>query len=489
MNKKIILILLSIFFSFLLSSCGELGYSLVLWNNQDAGVSEGQIVKVYVKSNISQTYIISLLEDDHKVEIPLWQISEPTSKKKTVALARTYEEFAHTYARVKLDGLPIRFEPVNTSKQVYRLRKDEVIRVLYKGKGQSVTNGKGNLNGEWLRVLTGSGTFGWCFSYNLALFERTDKTLSTAKETKKQELDEALQSALVKRWYPEYFSEMIKTGRFDLDRLSSSYGFFFGTETAESEDEIKTDDFDLQETSDFPLVQEGIESVSIEAQEEVKESETVLSAQALALDETLEKTLRILTADLQKEWTYTKISKNSDGAYAFDENQVYVTLRGKNSMVVQYMDSDGKMKNENFIALDIDLKEVIKREVERRNALIQSFVDAGPVYHSSNYGTLTFKEGGEAVWRNYKLLVPSVISSSAREKIKVTAEYYLSSSLKKEFDGILTFTFEGSAEKINFFYKKDSSGLRLEDAKRAGTRGNLVNARSSSPLVMYFTAR
>ncbi len=40
---------------------------------------------------------------------------------------------------------------------------------------------------------------------------------------------------------------------------------------------------------------------------------------------------------------------------------------------------------------------------------------------------------------------------------------------------------------VNFFYKKDGGGLRLEDAAKATVRGNLVTARASSPLVMYFS--
>ncbi|WP_147633906.1 SH3 domain-containing protein [Treponema pectinovorum] len=499
MNKKTFPIILSFFLCILLCSCGSLGYSLVLWNNSEAGVSEGQIVKVYVKSNISQSYIISLPESKQKIEIPLWQISEPQGKRKTLDLANSYKEYEHTYASVKLDGLPIRLEPVNTAKQVYRLRKDEIIRILYKGNGQSVTNGKGNLNGEWLRVLTSSGTFGWCFSYNLNLFERTGQKLENSSEGEIQELDEAIKDALLKRWYPEYFQQMIKTGRFDLEKISANYGFFFGLQNEdENEDEDETsveENFDMQIPDSEYAGEQGNPEFAVEIQNEneidsenqIKDAEPNLNN--FMFDENAEKTARILTSDLNKEWTYKKINAASDGAYVLGENQVYITLKGKNFMAVQYMDSDGKMKSENFVALNMDFKEVIKKETERRNSLIQSFVQDGPIYRSSNYGTLTFKDGGNAVWRNFRLLVPSVISATARENIKVTCEYYLSPSLQKEFDGILTFKFEGSSEKVNFFYKKDSSGVRLEDAKRATFKGNLVTARSSSPLVMYFTVR
>ena len=51
----------------------------------------------------------------------------------------------------------MRAEPVNTSKQVYRLRQDEIVKILFKGQGQAPMSGKKALEGDWLRVLTKDG--------------------------------------------------------------------------------------------------------------------------------------------------------------------------------------------------------------------------------------------------------------------------------------------------------------------------------------------
>ena len=64
--------------------------------------------------------------------------------------------------------------------------------------------------------------------------------------------------------------------------------------------------------------------------------------------------------------------------------------------------------------------------------------------------------------------------------------YFLGESLKEEFDGILTLTFDENGRKINFFYKLESDGLRLEDAQRAQFKDSLAVARSSNPVVMFF---
>lgn len=461
MFRKINLLIVGVLLCILLSSCGSLGYSLVLWNNPEAGVEEGQTVKVYFKSNISHSYIIEIPETKNKVEIPLWQISEPMSKGKAQRLASRYSDYEHTYASVKLDGLPIRAEAVNTSKQIYRLRKDEIIRILYKGKGQAVTNGKGDLQGEWLRVLTEGGTEGWCFSYNLNLFERTDDSfMAKAESAPAEKTDEALNAAAQKTWYPEEFKDMLSSGRFDLSRIDAAYGFDFGQKKEEAEESQE----ELEET---------------ENRENNNNTQTS-GAEGQAY------TAHLLTADVDKNWTYSKITKNEDGNYQLDGNSVYITIKGQNFITVQYMDTDGKLKNENFTVIEDDIQTVIDEEKARREEEIRSFFINGPVYRSSNYGTITFHDDGSAQWRGFSLLVPSIISRSARGDITLSADLYLSTSLQNEFDGILTFKFSGMDNPVNFFYKKDAGGIRLEDAAKARIRGNLVTARGTSPLVMYF---
>ena len=162
MSKKFsILILTSLFLSGIFCSCSKtLGYSVLLWSNPEHEIADGTLLKVHIKSNISQVYVVSIPGSKENFEIPLWQATEPESKSRALKQQKRFSEFEHTYARVKLDGLPIRSDAVNTSKQVYRLREDEIIRCLYRGTGAAVTNGKGNMEGEWLRVLTETGTYG-----------------------------------------------------------------------------------------------------------------------------------------------------------------------------------------------------------------------------------------------------------------------------------------------------------------------------------------
>ena len=162
---------MTVLLSVLFFSCsGIIGYGVVLWTIPESNIADGTVVPVYLKSNIQHNYVIGNPETDEKLEVPLWQISEPASRGKAQKLAAVYKDYQSQYARCVLDGLPIREEAQNTSKQVYRLRKDEIIRVLREGKGAAPTTGNQALEGKWLSVITNDGHKGWCFSYNLRLF-------------------------------------------------------------------------------------------------------------------------------------------------------------------------------------------------------------------------------------------------------------------------------------------------------------------------------
>ena len=406
------------------NSCSKvIGYGVVLWNVPEYNLSDGTILSVYIKSNISQVYVIALPDTGEKVEIPLWKLTEPDKKSRALKTRETYSLYQNKYAKCTLDGLPIRHDPVNTSKQVYRLRKDEVIKVLYEGDGVTPTNGTSNLDGKWLRVLTSDGSEGWCFSHNLKIFAMyaDGSVVQDAEETEVVEIDETLNSMLQGKWYPDYYSSMINSGNIDLSSLDADYGFDTGSTT-------------------------GIVSIKL--------------------------------ASLNVSSTYEGVTKTGDGVYKFNETPFQVTVRGNNFIIVQYIDEKGMPKSYNFVRLgdDVDIAEVITSEIERRSQLYSSIYRLGPDFTSSNYGSLSFTEDGSFTWKKYNLLVPSVISKSAGNSGKVSIKYLLPSSLKSSWDGLLTFIFDDTGEEVNFFYKKESNGLRFSLASVSNSVNDLRTA-------------
>lgn len=406
--------LLSAFFFaatlFMISSCSdEIGYSVVLWTLGEQNIADGEVVAVYMKSNISKTYLIANPETGERFEVPLWKLTEPVSKRKIKDVVKQYEEYKHTYAMSIVDGLPIRQETKNLSRQIYRLRKNEVIKTLYVGEGEIPTNGREQLDGQWIRVLTSNGTGGWCFSYNLRTFQMNpDGTYSVdTGDGELQETDDLLETVLASKWYPDYYQQMLKNKEVDLNYVKSDYGFDTG-----------------------------------------------------AVSGTV--TIRVPTLDVS--YPFEGVTKTSSGVYKFNETGIQITVRNEGSISVRYTDPSGRPFTNSFITLPQTADEIIEAETSRREKIYSDLKRLGPTYKSSNYGTLTFSGSGDFTWTGFDNLQPAIIGLGARNSGRISADYFLSKTQKASWDGILTFHF-GEKETANFFYKVESNGLRLCNAK------------------------
>ena len=423
---------LMIFAAVLFVSCKDkvMGYSVVLWNLPEYSIQDGDVVPVYIRSNISSVYVIGL-EDGQKVEVPLWKLTDPVKKSKIQATQAKYQEFAHYYSSVKLDGLPCRAEPINTSKQVYRLRKGEVIKMLYKTKGQAVMAGQNALEGDWFRILTSDGTAGYCFSYNLNIYETdvSGNQISGEVIQEEEEVDAVYEAITNTVWYPDYYKTMINSGNIDLTRLYTSYNFSFDTDNNK---------------------------------------------------------VNLNLPKIHESWSYQGYRKSGDKEYTLTDIPAVIHYKRADYIVVRYTGSDGKPQDLNFVKIDADISEIIANEKDRREQAYSSLLKHGTMYDSSNYGQLTLNDDGTFRWLKNKLLVPTVVSASARNVGTVSVKYAVASALASSYDGVLTFKFDGMAEEVNFLYKKENGALRLEDATSAKIDGNLVKERGSSPLILYF---
>ena len=445
-SKKIlatIFVVFSLIFSFSITSCSKkLGYSVVLWSIPEENLTDGTVVPVYIKSNISHCYVIGIPGTDMKCEVPLWKITEPISKRKIAAVAQKYSEYQHYYARVKRDGLPIRFEPQNTSRQIYRTRENEVLKVLYKGKGAQVMAGNKPLEGEWLRVLTADGSSGWCFSYNLEVYNEANTPEILAGTNSEENIyDDYLKKVLNAVWYPEEYQKMINEKRVDLSSIFSDYRFDTGFVSG---------------------------------------------------------TVKFKNEDFSFEFPFNGLTKTGNRVYRFNDSNLTMTVRTSVSIFLQYVDETGKQQIVNLASLGEDLSSIIFKEKTRRENEFAKIFFAGPTFSSSNYGKITFHSDGTFSWTGYKLLTPSLISSNATTTGKASIEYFISPSLKNEYDGIITLNFDEknsqsqsdeikkSACSVNFLYKIESNGIRFEDVQKARIKDKVVQEKSSNPVVIFF---
>jgi hypothetical protein len=403
---------------------------MVLWGLPTYNLQEGDVVPVYIKSNISHVYVIGLPKTKEKAEVPVWQITDPVSRLETFFSTRRYMEYLHQYAQVTMDGLPVRKEPVNTSKQVYRLRKNETVKLLYTGKGQAVLAGHKTLEGKWFRILTQGGTQGWCFSNNLKLFT-TEKggIVKTGQSEEIQEEDTTLKNFLEKKWYPDYYAAMIRDQKIDLDAMNTSFCFDTGAGSG---------------------------------------------------------TVSLVMPGIQSSWPYAGVVKTPDDTYKYNDIPVEITVKSPDSIVLHFMDENGKPQDFNMITVTEDIGELVALETDRRTKELEHLCQQGPSYESSNYGELLFSSDGTFTWTGFSLLVPTLISPVSTGHGTVSVRYFISNALKSSYDGILTFHFNNMDKEINFLYKLEETGLRLEDASDAVMNGKTVTARGMSPLVLFF---
>lgn len=408
--------------SLLFLSCSKnLGYGLMLWSLPEEGLFDGDIVPVFIQSNINQVYVIGIPNSEEKIEVPLWQITKPEKKAQAEQRAKKYEEYKHIYASVKLDGLPVRNEATNLGRQVYRLKEDEIIKILYKGDGAPV-NG---LEGDWLRVLMQDGSEGWCFSYNLRLFDETDENAFIIEEEK----DEQLEIILKKSWYPESFLTMIRSGRIDLEEMKVDYGFSINTEN---------------------------------------------------------KTAFLRLKNINNSFSFEEIEKKESDLYVLTESPLQVRFISENRLQLTVIGSSGKHEIFNFTTLSQSVSETIEGEKNRRAFLYQTIVNQGPSFSSANYGLLQFLDDSSFVWTGYSLLSPSVIPSGIGSRGKVSLDYFVSNDLAFTYNGALTFRFDSDKKEIVFLYKLEETGLRLEYLPENLIQNSLISSQSQNPIILFF---
>jgi hypothetical protein len=442
-----------------LSSCSKrLGWGVLLWDVQNPTIPSGTLVPVYIKSKIDSVYVIGIPKEFQikpekktdpiidKKEIPLWQIRFFSNKSKARAFVKEFAGYAGLYAETLQDGLPIRSEPDNGARRVYRLRQGQVIKVLSKAEGSPAMSGSKPLPGEWLEVLTDDGTIGYCFSYRLRIFEtEAGKNLSSVQtNTINLENDPTLESILSKSWAPDWYKDMLDNQTIDLDTFTEQWGF-------------------------FPSLDTGV--------------------------------IHLALPDFDKTYTYRAITMVDANSWRFEGTPLVLTLRNEDLLAVQYEINGGTQKTSLFVLLPMSVSDVIAQEKERRLKLIETIVHQGPVFQSETYGRLSLSFDGSFQWEGFDLLVPRIIPQTTGGTGTISMRLFIRESIRTTYDGAFTMYFNtqgvdgqpaqsepGKTISVNFLYKVEPGSLRLEYLPSSLITGTSVLQRSSSPIILYFTA-
>ncbi|MDR0643912.1 MAG: SH3 domain-containing protein [Treponema sp.] len=427
----------------LCTSCvRRLGWGVLLWSNEDPAIPAGTVLSVFVKSNINKVWIAGIpeeyLKDEDavdKFEIPFVRLELFSSKRAAEKWAKEFAPFAVTYATTLQDGLPIRDGTDNNARRVYRLKKGEVVKIIAQSEGTPAISGTGDpLPGNWYHVLTENGTFGYCFSYRLKLFDYAGGFMEIAQIEEEEEEDTELETVLSKKWYPESYKQMVDSEKIDLDMLSQRWGFYPGEDSGTARVFLKDIENDII---------------------------------------------------IDKTFKYTGIKKIGSRIWTFEGATLQMELR-PTTLAVQYSEKGSAFRTWLFVNLASDVDDIILKENARRSSLFRRIYDKGPVFSSANYGTLTFNPNGSFVWTGFDMLTPAIIPSSVSGTGRVVIRLFLPDSLKSQYDGALSLAFNGAKNPVNFLYKLENQGFRIEYVPPSNIEEVTVTHRDASPTVIYF---
>jgi hypothetical protein len=434
-------LLVIVFGVLLCASCSKtIGWGVLLWYTEDPPMPSGTVLPVMVRSNIEEMWIARIPqpyrpEDQEMVEIPLTHLELTRNKAAAEKRLAAMGEYVRTYAETAQDGLPVRDQPGNTARRVYRLRMGEVVKVLERSEGPPALSTTGApLSGDWLRILTENGVTGYCFSYRLRLFEHGAGPMAQTTREIDTSGDADLDIMLSRTWYPESYGTMINSGRLNLDALAKRWSFDSGTESG---------------------------------------------------------TARVFYANTDLSFPYTRIRKEAGRTWSFEGSTLSVTLRSEKELLVQYEDQNGQPQSVVFVSLPETPENIIRRENERRNALFQAIYVNGPSFHSINYGTITFGSDQRFTWDGIWNLPPGMLSQAALSTGRVEMNRYLEESLDSSYSGAFSLVFDtvsGPNDILTFLYSLENPGIRIEYVPPENMFGTTVTRAGAGSLVAYFSA-
>jgi hypothetical protein len=413
----------------LLASCGAraVGYGVVLWGDMNALPRTGDVVPVVREMAIDSAYLLSVPGERNPREYPMGRIRLFRKKSDAAEFARTYADNLSNWAVVmKQDPppLPIRETPMQDGKVVYKLRGQQLVKVVSRS-AEKVTIKP--YTDYWYEVATEDGFSGWCFGHFLKQFSVSGDPTAEAARILGQ--DETLDKIMGTTWRPDWFREMLAKGAIDLPLFREDVGLF---------------------------------------------------------PDPVEKVMKLVLPLSTFEFRYTDVQKLGPTTYAFTGTDLRITVLDEERINVSYRYKDQPVTGLYAIMKD-DVAEAIAGEQKRRADLFGALMKKGATLSSSAYGTIRLQDGMKFSWDGFGRLVPSLIDPNAKGKGVVDFPLHLSKELASDYDGVITFLFDPAASAVGFLYKAAAGGLRFTPVARGGVQGLVVTRMGISPVVMFFT--
>ena len=84
------------------------------------------------------------------------------------------------------------------------------------------------------------------------------------------------------------------------------------------------------------------------------------------------------------------------------------------------------------------------------------------------------------------MISPSIIPKGAGSAGYVAIRFFIGSKIKTDYQGILSFKFDGSGDWIDFFYALSAQGVKLEYVKPENITDGVAAVRNINPAILFF---
>lgn len=409
-----------------LTGCNRrLGYGVLLWSEDENEIASGSVVSVVSESDLQDTYMIRSDASPVETAVARWRVRFFETEADAAGDATAYQELATVYARSRRNALPMRSDPgLQTANIVYRLRDGEVIKLIGREAEQSNLSG---LVSYWYSALTETGVQAYVFGYELSLFDPLDPGAEFAESGA---ADPLLQLLLDNVWRPIYFVDMIVNGAYDLKLFHEEYGLFPNPD---------------------------------------------------------ERSLELVMPYHSTTFSYNAVVNVGPRKYLAEGTSLQLTFNRGDELSLQYVVDERQY----ILAMQRvagDIQDYVDAELERRSNTYQRLLDRGPAFSSGNYGRITLLEDQRFIWSGYERLVPAAIPGGLGTGGRIYLDLYLGSGLSDQYDGAVSFRFDGHPEPVSFAYALVPDGIRMVYVPQIEIDEVVVMGSGVSSITLFFSA-
>lgn len=442
--------------SLLLSGCSRLeGWGLVLWSVKGTSAKAGAVVPVYLKSNISKTYVIGLPDDEKsKIEVSFPSLEFFSSKKAAAKKAQEFAPYAAMYLSAGRDGLPVREKPGVSTRRVYRLRLGESVKVLGEApEGEAVFTGGKALPGKWYFVQATDGTRGYVFSNTMVLYEEKEGTSAPVIASAPAPSASLLDIIYAKPWRPAYYQFMIDDSTIDPDLFILQYGLFADAKNSQ---------------------------------------------------------IRVELPGYSNVFNFGSVSQSGDWLM-FEQSTLRIRFENESTIVASWGDGDPVLSDEGwtrggqaarFVQLDTSIPVMLSGENSRRDSALKTFFqrsasqkpnkESVDTFLSDSAGILSIELNGTFEWSHTDQLpagfVPE-IAGSAQESIikgKIRFGLHLGMTISSAWMGGFSLLVGDNPDREDFVYRFENDHLVIAKADSVTLRGITENLDTRFSTVSYY---